>query len=170
MVVFIWLATTFQVGYRPVIFQLVFRKRCFFKYNVVVSHELLSRKCRLLVFIEILFISVMVVINMSRQFFNTLSKTFILDLISGFCTGGICCTLSWNLERTVSILSTKYWRNDHRVSLLMWILAELAVEFYAACYFSIIMYFIRTRSTETTTHTIHNYHGTHYYQPCPGII
>ena len=32
------------------------------------------------------------------------------------------------------------------------------------------MYFIRTRSTETTTHTIHNYHGTHYYQPCPGII
>ena len=34
----------------------------------------------------------------------------------------------------------------------------------------IIMYFIRTRSTETTTHTIHNYFGTHYYQPCPGII
>ena len=33
-----------------------------------------------------------------------------------------------------------------------------------------LMYFIRTRSTETTTHTIHNYHGTHYYQPCPGII
>ena len=34
----------------------------------------------------------------------------------------------------------------------------------------IIMYFIRTRSTETTTHTIHNYHGTHYYPACPGII
>ena len=34
----------------------------------------------------------------------------------------------------------------------------------------LIMYFIRTRSTETTTHTIHNYHGTHYNQPCPGII
>ena len=32
------------------------------------------------------------------------------------------------------------------------------------------MYFIRTRSTETTTDTIHNYHGTQYYQPCPGII
>ena len=32
------------------------------------------------------------------------------------------------------------------------------------------MYFIRTRGTETTTHTIHNYHGTYYYQPCPGII
>ena len=28
-----------------------------------------------------------------------------------------------------------------------------------------LMYFIRTSSTETTTHTIHNYHGTHYYQP-----
>ena len=65
---------------------------------------------------------------MSRQFFNTLvgmgsrshdfddelkisflisssdvrSKTFILDLISGFCTCGIFCTLSANLERIVS--------------------------------------------------------------------
>ena len=84
--------------------------------------------------IEILIMSVMGVINMSRQFFNTLvrmgcrshdfddelkisflisssdalSKTFILDLISGFCTGGIFCTLSGNLERIVSILSTKY--------------------------------------------------------------
>ena len=29
------------------------------------------------------------------------------------------------------------------------------------------MSFIRTRSTETTTH---NYHGMHYYQLCPGII
>ena len=28
------------------------------------------------------------------------------------------------------------------------------------------MYFIGTRSTETTTHTIHIYHGTHYYQHC----
>ena len=72
--------------------------------------------------------------NMSRQFFNTLvgmgsrspdfdhelkisflilssdalSKTSILDLISGFCTGGIFCTLSGNLERLVSILSTKH--------------------------------------------------------------
>ena len=71
---------------------------------------------------------------MSRQFFNTLvglgprshdfddelkisflisssyvrSKTFILDLISCFCTCGIFCTLSGNLERIVSILSTKY--------------------------------------------------------------
>ena len=36
------------------------------------------------------------------------SKTFILDLISGFCTCGIFCTLSGNLELMVSILSTKY--------------------------------------------------------------
>ena len=81
-----------------------------------------------------LIMSVMGVINMSRQFFNTLvgmgsrshdfddklkisflissydarSKTFILDLISDFCTCGIFCTLSGNLERIVSILSTKY--------------------------------------------------------------
>ena len=36
----------------------------------------------------------------------------------------------------------------------------------------LIMYFIRTRSrpTETATHTIHIYHGTHYYQPCPCIF
>ena len=78
--------------------------------------------------------SVMGVINISRQFFRTLvgmgsrshdfddelkisflfsssfarSKTFIVDLISGFCTDGILCTLSGNLERIVSILSTKY--------------------------------------------------------------
>ena len=71
---------------------------------------------------------------MSRQFFNTLvgigsrshdfdnkfkisflisssdasSKTYILDLIYVFCTCGIFCTLSGNLERIVSILSTKY--------------------------------------------------------------
>ena len=36
------------------------------------------------------------------------SKTFILDLISVFCTFGILCTLSGNLKRIVSILSTKY--------------------------------------------------------------
>ena len=71
---------------------------------------------------------------MSRQFFNTLvgvgsrahdfddelkisflisfsvarSKKFILDRISGFCTDGILCTIFGNLERIVSILSTKY--------------------------------------------------------------
>ena len=38
----------------------------------------------------------------------------------------------------------------------------------------IIMYFIRTRSTETTTYTvtIHNYHGTHYLiiiSPIPAL-
>ena len=71
------------------------------------------------------------VIIMSRQFFNTLvgmgsrshdfddelmlisssdarSKTFILDLIPVFCTCGIFCALSRNMERIVSILSTKY--------------------------------------------------------------
>ena len=32
------------------------------------------------------------------------------------------------------------------------------------------MYFIRNRSTETTTPAIHNYHGAHFSQPCPGII
>ena len=88
----------------------------------------------MLVSIEMLIISVMGVINIARQFLNTfvrmgsrshdfddelkigflisssdtLSKTFILDLISGFCTGGIFCTLSGNLERIVLILSTKY--------------------------------------------------------------
>ena len=31
------------------------------------------------------------------------SKTFILDLIFGFCTDGILCTSSANLERIVSI-------------------------------------------------------------------
>ena len=87
-----------------------------------------------LVSIEMLIMSVMGVINMSRQFFNTLvemgsrshdfndelkisflisssdarSKTFILDLNSVFCTSGIFCTLSGNLERIVSVLSTKY--------------------------------------------------------------
>ena len=81
-----------------------------------------------------LIMSVMGVINMSRQFFNTLvgmgsrshdfddelkisflisssdarSKTFILNLILFFCTCRIFCTLSGNLERMVLILSTKY--------------------------------------------------------------
>ena len=90
------------------------------------------RKCTS--FLSKLIMSVMGVINMSRQFFNTLvgigsrshdfadvlkisflisssdarSKTFILDLISGFCTCGIFCTLSGNLERVVTILSAKY--------------------------------------------------------------
>ena len=36
------------------------------------------------------------------------SKTFILDLIHVFCTDGILCTFSGNLERIVLILSTKY--------------------------------------------------------------
>ena len=36
------------------------------------------------------------------------SKTFFWDLISGFCTNEILCTLSRNLERIVSILSTIY--------------------------------------------------------------
>ena len=36
------------------------------------------------------------------------SKTFILDLISVFCTCGIFCGLSGNLKRIVSILSTRY--------------------------------------------------------------
>ena len=75
-----------------------------------------------LVSIEMLIMSVMGVINMSRQFFNTLvgmgsrshdfddelkisflisstdtrSKTFILDLISVFCTCRIFCALSGN--------------------------------------------------------------------------
>ena len=35
------------------------------------------------------------------------SKEFILDLISRFCTDGILCTLSGNLERIIVILSTK---------------------------------------------------------------
>ena len=76
--------------------------------------------------------SVMGIINMSRQFTNTLvgmgsrshdfddelkisflisssdalSKTFIFYLISGFCTGGIFCTLSGNLVRIVLMSST----------------------------------------------------------------
>ena len=80
-----------------------------------------------------LIMSVMEVIIMSRRFFNTLvgigsrshefdyelkigflisfsdalSETFIFYLISGFCTGGIFCTLSRSLERMVSISSTK---------------------------------------------------------------
>ena len=83
-----------------------------------------------LVSIEMFIKSVIGVINMSRQFFNTFvgmgsrshdfddelkisfsisssdarSKSFILDLISGFCTCGIYCTLSRNLERILSIL------------------------------------------------------------------
>ena len=81
-----------------------------------------------------LIMSVMGVIIMSRQFFNTLVgmgsrshdfddelklsflisssdarlKTFILELISSFGTCGIFCTLSGNLERIILILSTKY--------------------------------------------------------------
>ena len=92
-----------------------------------------------------LIISVMGVIDMTRQFFNTLvgigsrphdfdyelkisffissfdarSKTFILDLISVFCTCGILFTLSGNLKRVVSILSTNTQRNDHKMILLM---------------------------------------------------
>ena len=87
-------------------------------------------------------ILVMGVVNISRQFFTTLvgmgsrshdfddelkisflisssfarSKTFILDLISGFSTDGIMCTLSGNLERVVTILSKKYlekWSQSH---------------------------------------------------------
>ena len=84
--------------------------------------------------IEMLIMSVIGVINMSSQLFNmlvgmgstshdfadelkisflisssdTLSKRFVLDLISGYCTGGISCTLSGNLEWIVSILSIKY--------------------------------------------------------------
>ena len=57
------------------------------------------------------------------------------------------------------------WLNDGlltNMALWYWIIG------YATT--AIILYFIRTRSTETTTHTIHNYHGTHYYQPCPGNI
>ena len=54
---------------------------------------------------------------------------------------------------------------------LLWLWLHYYGYGWSACIStSIIMYFIRTRSTETTTHTIHNYHGTHYYQPCPGII
>ena len=34
-------------------------------------------------------------------------KEFILDLISVFCTDGMLCTLSGNLERIIAILSTK---------------------------------------------------------------
>ena len=39
---------------------------------------------------------------------DAVSQTFILDLISGFCTCGIFCTLPGNLDWIVSILSTKY--------------------------------------------------------------
>ena len=112
-----------QPWYRPVIFQFVFRKRCFLKFwgNVLVS-------------IGMLIMTVMGFIYMSRQFFNTfvgmvsrshdfdddlkisflisssdaLSKTIILDLISVFCTGGIFCTFSGNLERIFLVLSTQY--------------------------------------------------------------
>ena len=95
----------------------------------MVLHELLKLWRNVLVSIEMLIMSVMGVINMSRQFFNTLvgmgsrshyfddefkisflisssdagSKTFIFDLISCFCTCGIFCTLSGNLERIVLI-------------------------------------------------------------------
>ena len=87
----------------------------------------------LLVSIEMLIISVTRITNISRQYFSTFvemgsrshdfddelkiiflisssvarSKEFILDLIFGFCTDGILCTLSGNLERIIAILSTK---------------------------------------------------------------
>ena len=91
-----------------------------------------------LVSIKMLIISVMGVINISRQFFNTLVgmgsrshdfddeltkvfnfklfnfifcrtfKMFNLNLISVFCTDGIFCTSFGNLKRIVSILSTRY--------------------------------------------------------------
>ena len=87
----------------------------------------------LLVSLEMLIISVLGVTNISRQFFRTFvgmgsrthdfddelrisflisssvarSKEFILDLISGFCTDGILCALSGNLERIIATLSTK---------------------------------------------------------------
>ena len=52
-----------------------------------------------------LIMTVMGIINMSRQFFNVLvgigSRSHDFD-------DGIFCTLSGNLERIVSILSTKY--------------------------------------------------------------
>ena len=35
------------------------------------------------------------------------SKEFILDLISVFCSDGILCTLSGNLEQIIASLSTK---------------------------------------------------------------
>ena len=81
---------------------------------------------------EMLILSVMGVIIISRQLFNKLvgkgsrsnddklkisflisssvarSKMFILDLVSVFCTDGIFGTFSSNLEGIVSILSTKY--------------------------------------------------------------
>ena len=44
------------------------------------------------------------------------SKTVILDLISVVCTGGIFCTLYGNLERIVSILSTKYFEKWSPIS------------------------------------------------------
>ena len=82
---------------------------------------------------------------MSRQFYNTLvgmesrshdfddelkisflisssdarSKTFILDLISVFCTCRIFCTLSGNLERIFQLHPKNTWRNGHKVILLM---------------------------------------------------
>ena len=85
-----------------------------------------------LVSIKILIISVMGVTNISRQYFSTfvgmgsrshdfddeLKISFLisssvarskdnLDLISVFCSYGILCTLSGNLERIIAILSTK---------------------------------------------------------------
>ena len=87
----------------------------------------------ILVSIEMLIMSMMGVINMSRQFFkalvgmgsrshdfddelwisflissSALSKKFILNLIYVVCTGGIFCTLCGNFEWVVSILSKKY--------------------------------------------------------------
>ena len=81
--------------------------------------------------IEMLIISVMGVTNISRQYFSTfvgmgsrshdfddeLKISFLIsssvarskkifDLISGFCSDEILCTLSGNLERIIAILST----------------------------------------------------------------
>ena len=59
------------------------------------------------------------------------SKTFILDLISGFCTDGILCTLSGNFERIVSILSAEYlekWSQSDFTDV------NYMVELYVECY------------------------------------
>ena len=104
-------------------FQFFFRKICFLSSGLTWAS--LKFWGNVLVSIEMLIISVMGVINISRQFFiffvgmgsrshdfdDELKISFLIsssDLISGFCTDGIFCTLSGNLERVVSIFSTKY--------------------------------------------------------------
>ena len=115
---------------RPLIFQFVLRERGFLSSGLAWAS--LKFWGNVLVSIEMLIMSVMGVINV--LFFNTLVgmgsrshdfddelkisvlisssdallKTSFLDLISGLCTGGVFCTSSGNLERIVSILSTKY--------------------------------------------------------------